>query len=533
MLRTQRLLVCCSLCLFAISASAQNALDALRHTRSTITGTARSTGLGGAFSAVGADISAATLNPAGLGVYRSSNFVASPTLGQFSNQGSFINVDQTDDKLYFGIPSWGYVATNLNYIDDGRTVREVEEGYKSLTFAFGHNQLENYRRNATVQGAFNPISSISNSYAEAAEGFFPDELFGNEGYAFDILVIDTILGGGGTRYFPAASAGQVEQNIQLQESGQRNEWFLGVGANFSDRFYVGGSIGIQRIRYEQDYTFIERDSENLYEFYDPDENNGFPLEIPTNEIRIQDQFSTNGTGINLKAGIIYRFTDAFRVGLSAQTPTVFNLTDEFSTSLVHNLTLDTNIGEEEFSTGTQLSTFAYDLRTPFKVTLGLMHLINKRGFVTFDATYTDFRGGRLSSREDNISSPDFYAFTAENQAITDLLRPVLELRGGLEIRPSDPIRLRIGGAWLGQPTSDELRTYSLGSNPELEEVNQGGRFLFTLGGGLRQPNFYIDVSLVNQFDQDIFTAYEANLYSPAMLSTLRTTTLMSTVGFTF
>ena len=43
----------------------QNEIDALRHSQSTITGTARALGTGGAFSAVGADMSSAALNPAG------------------------------------------------------------------------------------------------------------------------------------------------------------------------------------------------------------------------------------------------------------------------------------------------------------------------------------------------------------------------------------------------------------------------------------------------------------------------------------
>ena len=53
-----------------ISVQAQTELDALRFSQTTITGTARSLGLAGATSAMGADLSAATLNPAGLGFYR-------------------------------------------------------------------------------------------------------------------------------------------------------------------------------------------------------------------------------------------------------------------------------------------------------------------------------------------------------------------------------------------------------------------------------------------------------------------------------
>ena len=59
---------------------AQNAEDALRYSSTFLTGTARYTGLGGAYGAVGADFTSLSSNPAGIGLYKKSDFSITPML---------------------------------------------------------------------------------------------------------------------------------------------------------------------------------------------------------------------------------------------------------------------------------------------------------------------------------------------------------------------------------------------------------------------------------------------------------------------
>ncbi|RMG70197.1 MAG: hypothetical protein D6722_08980 [Bacteroidetes bacterium] len=516
---------------------AQNELDALRHTQTTLVGTARALGMGGAYSAVGADLSSATLNPAGLGLYRSSSFSLSPTLVISEAQTDMLGTSERGNARYLGIPSWGFVSNTINYYDNGRTREEVQEGLKSYTFAFGHNQLENYHRNAVVQGAFNPYTSISQMFAERAQGFFPDELGVREGTAFDLLVIDTIYGGGGTRYFPAAQFGQVGQSMQIEESGRRNEWFVSLAGNFSDKLYIGATVGIQALRYEQNFDFVERDVNNLYQYYDPFEDNGFPTEIPTDEIRFSENFTTRGTGINGKIGLIFRPTDAFRLGISAQTPTYLNLTDEFSFDLVHALTVDSTQGPVEYfpDPAPTPGRYEYNLMTPFRVTAGGMFLFQKMGFVSMDVEYVDYTNARLSSATSSITDPAYYPFTDENAAISTQLRPAINYRFGGEFR-YNIARLRAGFALFGTPLSTSAQEYL--DWEFLEDIKRidGSRRFFTIGAGVRQPNFYLDVSLVNQVQQTKTSPYtfsSPDFFQPTAVSRRITNTIMTSVGFTF
>ena len=512
----------------------QNEFDALRHSQTTLTGSARAMGAGGAFSAVGADLSAATLNPAGLGMFRSSVFTASPQFNFIQNDGAYLNINEERDRdTYFGIPNWGVAFNTLNYYDDGRTRSEMKKGLKSYTFAFGHNQVENYNRKSTIQGGFNDLNSVTDMFAERAQGLFPDQLGLLEGIAFDILMIDTIVGYGGNAYFPAAP-GNIEQSVELLESGKRNEWFLSMAGNVSDRFYFGATLGIQSVRYKQEFLIIEKDVDGLYEFYDPTpiEDNGFPPEIPMVSLSFRDEFETRGAGINGKVGFIYRIIDPLRIGVSVQTPTLLSLRDEFASTLTHTITVDDLGNETEYAGSSEPAEYNYRLTTPLKATLGLMYQIGKAGFVSADVEYVNVSQAYLSSVATGLGNPDFYDFATENNAISDLYQPTINLRLGGEYR-LNIFRFRAGAAFYQSPLTTAAREYPEFLDLENTKSINGGRRMLTFGAGIRQPNFYIDVSLVNQLQQDKYSPYISEIYTPTVVNTRMTNILVSTLGFHF
>ena len=63
---------------------AQGIDDVVRYSQTNTGGTALSLGMGGATGAVGADFSNAASNPAGLGLFRQSEFAATPSIFNFS-----------------------------------------------------------------------------------------------------------------------------------------------------------------------------------------------------------------------------------------------------------------------------------------------------------------------------------------------------------------------------------------------------------------------------------------------------------------
>ncbi len=547
------IMILCSGSLFA-----QNEIDALRHSQTSLIGTARAQGMGGAFSAAGGDLTSATLNPAGLGVFRSSSFVVTPGFQSVTTRSDFLDQNQSAASIGLSLPSIGMAFNTLNYYDNGETREELNRGLKSYTFAIGFNQLENYRRNAVVTGGYNPYSSISELAAQNAQGTpftqLPFDFF--EELAFQTFVIDTVAGSGGTEYFPAVSQGQIEQSFQLEESGRRNEWYAAIGGNFGDKLYLGGSVNLQTVRYSTTFNFNETDVDGLYEVYDPFMDNfpppgepGFDLEIPTTEIRFTDEFTTRGSGISGRVGMIYRPIDAIRIGFSAQTPTYLSLTDQFSSTLTH--TYAAGASDTTASLASELAQYDYSLFTPYRLTGGLMLLLNKSGFITVDVEYVDYSASELSSGVSNINDPNFYSFSPENQRIDDLYRSVVNLRAGAELR-FNTLRIRGGYAYYPSPMVASAEEYlsldnvggsdfrSLVGVAAADAISperlSAARTFLTFGLGVRQPNFFFDVSLVNQRQAEKFSPYtleDPTLFQPTIVNRVTRTTINATLGFNY
>ena len=83
--------------------SAQTPDDILRSAWTRPSGTAREQAIGGAMGSLGGDISAAFVNPAGLGMYKTNEFVLSPGFRLL-----------TDKSNYRGTGTSGTSANNFN-----------------------------------------------------------------------------------------------------------------------------------------------------------------------------------------------------------------------------------------------------------------------------------------------------------------------------------------------------------------------------------------------------------------------------------
>ncbi len=133
---------------------AQTAEDALRYSQLYYQGTARSMALGSSMSAMGGNFSTLSINPGGLGIYRSNDF--SVSLEAFSRKvDSEYNGNPTNaSKTMFDLSNIGYVISN----QIGRGGR----GWKYWQIGFGMNRLNNYNGSSVVQGLNYDAQTSSN-----------------------------------------------------------------------------------------------------------------------------------------------------------------------------------------------------------------------------------------------------------------------------------------------------------------------------------------------------------------------------------
>ena len=163
--------------LFTLSASAQNEEDALRFSRIVPFGSARVTAMGGAFTALGGDLTTLSMNPAGIGVFRKSEFSFTPMMDFAHAKTKGID----NEKNMFIMSNAGLV---LSFSPNNRILKNFNVG-------FNYSTLNNFNRNI-FQGYYETDgnSSLANVWKEEADGKSPQQLNDfTTGLAYDAYML--------------------------------------------------------------------------------------------------------------------------------------------------------------------------------------------------------------------------------------------------------------------------------------------------------------------------------------------------------
>ncbi|MBN1338087.1 MAG: hypothetical protein JXA03_02125 [Bacteroidales bacterium] len=476
--------------IIAISSSAlwgQNEVDALRYSQTGISGSARFVGMGGAFGAVGADFTSLSYNPAGLGLYRKSEFTFSPSFYGGKTSSSYFGTNDSDSKQNFNVGNVGMVFTQ-EYPDR-------DKGLKIMQFGMGLNRLNNFNNRMQIQG-FNTQNSLTDTWVYHANGIPFTEIENDyDGYyAYDLnlawytYLIDTI-NGYNDRYFGASEGGRVLQTKYLTSWGSMNEFVFSMGANFSERFFIGATLGLPYVRYFEESTYSETDTEGVHD--------GFT------QFNLYNELKTVGSGINIKFGAILRATDWLRVGGAFHSPTWYGrLTDTWSSSLE-------NTGVDRASS--PIGTYDYRLETPYKAIGSLAFILAKYGMISIDYEYIDYAEAHLRGND--------YNFMYENNAITNIYRDASNIRIGGELR-LDSYLIRGG--------------YSVYGTPFKQGINDGEVVSYSAGFGYREAHFFIDFAFVHSVSDEDYYLYSTPdiSYSPVK-NTLRSNNFILTLGFRY
>ncbi|RYU78412.1 OmpP1/FadL family transporter [Hymenobacter persicinus] len=505
----------------ASHAFAQNETDALRYSRLQFGGPARTLGIGGANVALGADLGNLNSNPAGLGMFQRSEFSFTPGLGLGQTEAQPVGSGSrlTDNRNSFHIGSFGAVFTNRLADDDNSS------DWRSGSFGVGFSRLNDfntqYRYTNTVsedrsffERLRNPnlvggtIDGIGGTYDDIANQYNKNDYYSLDGLAYGALLTGFYQKKKDKTQDSLSTirrTGPILQNETVLSTGSQNQFDFAYGASYRNKLYVGASLGITTVRYNETRTFEEQEAN------DPTNTTPFLSLVR------RDNLETRGSGFNLKVGAIYRFNDALRVGGSIQTPTFMRLTDNYSTSLDTRFTAAPQPGTP-LSASVKLTPgeYTYSLTTPFRASGGAAVTIGKHGFLTGDVEYVNYNQARLGSDEETNNT---YTFDVENNNVKALYGSAMNLRFGGEAR-LDIFRVRAGYARYGDPykTNDFDRTQQY----------------FTGGLGLRQGNFFIDVAgvygLEKRYSQSYYLAKNA---APVISVDGSRFTTSVTVGTTF
>jgi len=452
---------------------AQYVGDAIKYSQNFPTLSARSLSMGGAFSSLGSDFSSAYVNPAGLGLYRKSEFVISPGLQLANTSADYLGETNDDFKYQFNFSNLGYVGTyNSNN----------SKGLVSASYALGYNRLNNFNNFSYIRG-INSQTSLVDNFMMDIDGTDPEILdaFTNR-LAFDAYIIDTIPGSAYEYDTPVLLP--VDQRRTVETTGGTGQWSFSVALNFSDIWYIGMGMGINQLRYEQTMIHSEFDNAST----DTDFDN----------FHYTENLDVNGNGINFSMGTMVRLFKIMRLGAAVHLPTYYRIEEAYLNSMYSEFKsgfIPTDVNGDIYAEGS----FKYKLVTPLRFQGGASIQIGTMGIIAADLEYIDYGSMRLRER-DNVTD-----FSEDNRDIRDVYRSVVNLKVGGEAR-FDNMFVRLGGGIYPSPFS----SWELNSD--------AGHGELTAGLGYRSSAFFFDLGFSALFHKEKYHLYSANEYNPDPLA---------------
>lgn len=427
-------------------ASAQNINDVLRFSNDNTQGTARYQAMSGAFGALGGDLSSLNVNPAGSAVFNNSLITFSGTNYNVKNSiftGNSINPKASINNLQ--INQIGGVSVLKN--------NSPNSDWKKITLAFNYDRVQNF--NNQYSAAYTTDMGMDNYFLNFAQGtpFGALQLQDNEYIEEAYLDIGSSLGfadqqaflgffGGiidpvdfdedNTDYVSLTKYNTVNQNYRKTTSGYNDKFTFNVASQYQDNLYLGASINVHSILYDQLNELNE---------------SGYDADSEVQFASFNNYLRTQGNAFSFSLGAIAKVNDAVRLGGSYQSPTWYRLYDEFSQQINSNYAepdidfLDLNI----------INVYEkYTIKTPSKLTGSLALVFGADGLLSLDYGYQDMSQAELRPETDSNFASENAFISQQLQAVSSLKLggeyriKQISLRGGYRYEQSPYINKRIG-----------------------------------------------------------------------------------------
>ncbi len=449
---------------FAFGQSYDN--EALLYSHNQIAGSARSIGVGGAFGAIGADLGCLNINPAGLGLYRSTDFSASPGLMVGYNKGSYLGgtTNASSSNIYFGQAGLAFTKM-LQKESKPDEISFNPQRVKSFTIAVNFQRQNFYSRKIQFSGT-NSSYSNAGSYANYLNytmypidfnNYSPELVLMKE---VDIIYRDTT---DGNYYSPVPLP--ALQNGLVETKGSKDQIDIGFGVNVNDKVYFGLGIGIPLLNYSYASSFTEANTVASDTF---------------NSYSVYDYLTVKGVGINTTLGLIYRPASWVRIGVAYQIPSFFNIHDTYEVDATADY--DTaNLG-----IGVKYDPLKYKFRSPMKGIVSAGFFIQQYAFISVDYEFQNDGASHYNFGKDYSSISD-----DENTFIKDHYGYVHTIRAGVE-GAVKWFRIRAGYSFSSSPFKKSY--VAKGYDQSTHNI--------TAGFGYRGKKFYADFAFVHSMTKD-------------------------------
>jgi hypothetical protein len=374
-------------------------------------GTARLNAMGGAFGALGGEISAIYGNPAGAAVFNHNEISGSIATLSTDTNSRYSGTETFNNYSNFRIPQFGAV------------------------FVFDNPNRYSHWNKFSVGLSYNITNDYSNSYTTQ----------GNNGYA-------TFLEHPYDDRTPISSYDTAEQQVIANDlKGYSSVFSFSFSGNYKKSFYFGASLNAHQVDLVQNTYLSEQNGDG----------NGNALFADFDQ-----SLSELGEGFSLSFGLIAKPTEFLRLGLSYQSPIWYHTITEESTIVEVDgfegvtviETTDIDGTYSNYSYPMEFTFLEYSLQTPSKITTSIACVYKKHGLISVDYSLQNFKTIELGGNQD---------FSPENMEFNRNLREdVQSLKIGTEWNFKE-WSVRGGYAYQDAPfqntnSMSNVETYSLG-----------------------------------------------------------------------
>lgn len=456
----------------------QEVSDAVRYSQDNLTGTARFRAMGGAFGAVGGDLSAMSVNPAGTAIFNNNQAGLTLSNQDIKNKSNYFGTNTSDKenslllnqvgtvfifKDYNPNNNWKKIALGVSY--------ENTNNFNNRLFSAGTNptnsidkyfldyanfsngqrpvpqEFVNTTDNETITDLYRYLgSNLPNGQYPNLSGYSAQQaMLGYQGYV--INAADTNNPNSPYKTNVPAGGNYYHEN-EIYTSGYNSKLSFNLATSYRDRLYLGANLNVHITDYRRSSSFYEENKQPL------------TSEETISNLRFNNDLYTYGNGFSFQLGAIAKVTESFRLGLAYESNTWYELYDELSQSLF--TTTETSAGDS-FSNNVNPNIVnvyeSYKLQTPGKTTFSAAYIFGKSGLISIDYAIKDYSNTKFKPTNDE-------GFRGVNNDISNQLTNNGELRIGAEYRIKQ-LSLRGGYRFEGSPykngtTIGDLTSYSGG-----------------------------------------------------------------------
>ena len=480
----------------------QSISDGLNYSSNSYQGTARFNSMSGAFGALGGDLSAIAVNPAGSAVFNNGHFSISFGSENKANQASLLNASNNFDKKSLTLNQIGGVITFENL--------EKDKNWSKISLGISYNQTKNNFNEFSIYNISNS-NSIDSYFLNNADGLRLDQISAFEGESITEAYIDignvygfshqqAFLGyesfiiepleytNENSSYYSNVQSGIFNQTYRSISRGYNGKLTANIGLQYNNNLYFGLNLNSHFIDYDN-YTVLNEINDN-----------GESGQFRINGIYFENKLSTFGEGFSAQFGMISKISDVLRLGFTYDTPTWFTITEETTQYLETSMVDEFDQNSLLITNPNAINIYEdYKIQMPSKITASGALVFKNFGLISFDYSRKDYTSMKFKPENDSY-------FSELNHEINLMLREINTYRFGAEII-SDRFSFRGGFMTEDSP-------YKSTDNNIDDSING-----FSLGIGYKLNQSTIDLSYVKTNRLNYKRLFDTGLTNQVQLET--------------